>query len=215
VSRRREVGAHRHAGGATAAPRTGVALLLATLAALAALAVGSCGGGGGGGGGPTGPPPAQSSITFTPAGGGSGISLASGAATQGTTLTLDLRSSGIQDLYGVAFHLSYPSAVMHFVIATQGSVLNGGGAVGTSLQAVETSPGNLVVGLTRLGPVAGTSAAGTLLTLQFGAVATGSGTLAFSSNLAADSGGNPIAGVAWSAGAVQATIVPGSAAAVR
>lgn len=171
---------------------------------VAALATATCGGGGGGG--PTGPPPPSSSIVFTAAGGGS-LQLASGAGTQGSTLVLELRSTGVQDLYGVAFHLSYPTTVLRFSAATEGTLLNAGGTVPTSFQFVDSPAGNLVVGLTRLGRVAGTAAAGTLLTLQFSGVATGSGNLGFSVNRASDSFGNPIS-VVWAGGSVQVTIVP-------
>lgn len=179
--------------------------------AAAALTVAACGGGGGG---PTMPPPPTSSIVFTPAGGGN-LLLASGAGTQGTTLALGLNTTGVQDLYGVAFHLTYPLAVMHFVTATEGTLLNVGGAVPTSFQFVESPPGNLVIGLTRLGLVPGTAAAGTLMTLQFTGVASGSGTLAFTHNQAGNSTGSAIPGLTWAAGTVQVTIVPGSGSAGR
>jgi hypothetical protein len=208
------------AAAASAAARTSGAALAArasrmmrlALMAAAALAAACGGGGGGGGGGPTTPPPLTSSIVFTPAGGGS-ILLASGAGTQGTTLALDVRTVGIQDLYGVAFHLTYPAAVMHFVGATEGTVLNAAGALPTSFQAIDSPPGNLVIGLTRLGQVAGTAAAGTLMTLQFNGVATGSGSLAFTNNQAGNSTGGLIPGLTWAGGTVQVTIVPGAAVA--
>lgn len=175
-------------------------------AAAAALASASCGGGGGSG--PTGPPPPTSSVVFTASGSGS-LLLANGAATQGTTLALEVRSTGVADLYGLAFHLSYPTAALRFVGATEGSLLNAGGTVPTSFQFVDSPAGNLVVGLSRLGRVAGTAAAGTLMTLQFSGVASGSGNLTFSANQASDSQGNPIS-VSWAGGSVQVTIVPGS-----
>ncbi|HEV3458744.1 MAG TPA: cohesin domain-containing protein [Thermoanaerobaculia bacterium] len=178
------------------------------LAGATALAAVACGGGGGGGG-PTGPPPPTSSITFTPTGGGNPL-LASGAGTQGTNLELELRTTGVQDLYGLAFHLSYPAAAMRFVGAAQGSILSAGGSVQTSFQVVDSPVGNLVVGLTRLGNVSGTAAGGTLMTLQFTGVASGTGNVAFTSNQANDSLGNVIPGLTWSAGTVQVTIVPGS-----
>jgi hypothetical protein len=184
------------------------ARLVAALAmAAAVLGSASCGGGGGGGG-PTGPPPPSSSVVFTAAGGGS-LLLASGAGTQGTTLALEVRSTGVADLYGLAFHLSYPTAALRFVTATEGGVLSAGGSVPMSFQVVDSPAGNVVVGLSRLGRVAGTAAAGTLMTLQFSGIATGSGNLTFSANQASDSQGNPIS-VAWAGGSVQVTIVPGS-----
>jgi len=178
--------------------------------AILATAVAACGGGGGGGGtGPTGPPPPVTTIVFTPAGGGS-VLLASGSGTQGATLSLEVHTTGIQDLYGLAFHLTYPVAALHFTGATEGSVLNAGGSMPTSLQIVDSPPGNLVVGLTRLGKVPGTAASGTLITLQLTAVASGTGNLAFPSNVASDSQGNVIPGVTWAGGSVQVTLVPGS-----
>ncbi len=184
-------------------------LLRGVLALVQALALTACGGGGGGGG-PTGPPPPTSAIVFPPAAGGSGIQLASGPGSQGVTLALDVRTTGIHDLYGVAFHLTYPTAVLRFTGAVEGGVLNGSGGTPTSIQAVEAPAGNLVVGLTRLGPVPGTSAAGILMTLQFTGIASGSGALAFADVLATDSAGNPITGLIWAAGTVQTTIVAGA-----
>ena len=106
-----------------------------------------------------------------------------------------MRTTGIQDLYGLAFHLAYPVAALRLTGHTEGSVLNAGGTVPTSFQIVDSPPGNLVVGLTRLGRVAGTSASGTLMTLQLTAAASGAGNLAFSSNVASDSLGNVIPGL--------------------
>ena len=183
-------------------------LLGAAALAVLATSVAACGGGGGGGG-PTGPPPPATTIVFTPAGGGN-VLLASGSGTQGTTLSLEVRTTGIQDLYGLAFHLAYPVAALRLTGHTEGSVLNAGGTVPTSFQIVDSPPGNVVVGLTRLGRVQGTAASGTLMTLQLTAAASGSGNLAFSSNVASDSQGNVIPGLTWAGGAVQVTLVPGS-----
>jgi len=180
-----------------------------TALAVVAMSVAACGGGGGGGGGPTGPPPPTSTIVFTPAGGGN-VLLASGSGTQGTTLSLEVRTTGVQDLYGVAFHLAYPVAALRLTGHAEGSVLNAGGTVPTSFQIVDSPPGNLVVGLTRLGRVAGTGAAGTLMTLQLTAAASGNGSLAFSNNVASDSQGNVISGLTWAGGSVQVTLMPGA-----
>jgi hypothetical protein len=180
---------------------------------LIALTLVSCGGGGGGGNGggtSTEPPPPTTGIVFTPAGGGgTGISLASSSASFGSTLVLDVRSSGIQDLYGVAFHLTYPNTAMKYVGATEGTVLNATG-IATSFLIIESPPGTLNVGLTRLGTVSGTSAAGALMMLQFSAVATGTGSLAFGGDVAINSTMQTISGVTWSAGSVQVNVIPGS-----
>ncbi|HVT59250.1 MAG TPA: cohesin domain-containing protein [Thermoanaerobaculia bacterium] len=184
------------------APNIARALACGMLLALLA----ACGGGGGGS--PTGPPPPPSSIVFTPAtGGAAGISLAAGSSSDPTTLVLEVRANGLSDLYGIAFNLSYPTAVLHFAGGSEGSLLNAGGTVATSLQVAEAPPGNLIVGLSRLGVVAGTSGSGVLLTLRFTGVASGSGQFAFARNVAGDSSGAPIGSAAWTAGSVQVTIV--------
>ena len=147
-------------------------LLLLLLLSLA------CGGGGGGGGGspvePTPTPPPQASLVFTPqGGGGTGVSLAAGAASTASTLILEVRANSVTDLYGVAFDLGYPANLVQYVRATQGPLLAGG-----TLQVAQGT-GTLVVGLSNLGPVPGTSGSGVLLTLEFRAVGAGQGSFSF------------------------------------
>ncbi len=182
---------------------------LASLLAVAGIALGSgsgCGGGGGGGG-PTQPPPPppQPGITFTQSGtaGQNSVALATGAGGSTTVLVLELRASAVQNLYGMSFDLRYPETVLRYDGVTQGSALSAGGAFTTSLQAVENPAGNLVVGLTRLGAVAGMSGSGTLLTLQFTARAAGSGSFTFVAPSAVAPDGTPLAGVTWVAGTAQ------------
>lgn len=183
------------------------ALLLALILALTV----ACGGGGGGGGSPVEPTPTptpnptptpgQPSIVFTPQGGGSpGISLVVGAGSTATTLILEVRANQVTDLYGVAFDLSYPSNLLQHVRSTQGPMLPGGTFQGSS------TPGNLVIGLSRLGSVPGVSGSGLLLTFEFRATGAGQGAFAFSRNVAANSGGTAIGGLSWAAGTVRVTL---------
>jgi len=175
----------------------------ALLFLLLPLLLAACGGGGGGSG-PTAPPPPTAGIVFTPSGaaGANTLFLASGAATTATTLVLEVRASQVTDLYGVAFNLTYPGTQLQFVRATAGPLL-GNGAV----QAVVSSPpGTLIVGGTHLGSVPGANGSGVVMTLEFTAVAAGSGSFAFSRNSALDSSGRPIAGAAWLAGSVSVTL---------
>lgn len=178
--------------------------------AVALLLVLACGGGGGGGGGspveptptpnPT-PTPGQASLVFTPQGGGSpGISLASGAGSTATTLLLEVRANQVTDLYGVAFDIAYPSNLLQFVRATQGPMLSGG-----TFQ-VSSGAGNLVVGLSNLGPVPGANGSGVLMTLEFRATGAGQGAFTFSRNVAANSAGQAIGGLSWGAGTVRVTL---------
>jgi hypothetical protein len=169
------------------------------------VAVLACGGGGGGGGGggptePTPPPPPPPGFVFTAQGtpGANTLFLASGAATTATTLVLELRASQVTDLYGVAFDLTYPNTQLQFVRVTPGPLLANGAA-----QAAASGTSTLIVGGTRLGNVSGATGSGVILTLEFTAVAAGSGSFAFARNSALDSDGDTVSGVAWLAGSVQ------------
>jgi hypothetical protein len=113
-------------------------------------------------------------------------------------LALEVRASQVTDLYGVAFDLSYPSAQLQFVRVVPGPLLAGGAA-----QAATGAAGVLVVGGTHLGNVPGASGSGLIMTLEFSAVAAGSGSFAYSRNSALNSSGDTLSGVAWLAGSVQ------------
>jgi hypothetical protein len=179
--------------------RHGALLLL--LSALFLLA--ACGGGGGGGTTTTEPPPPPvAGITLTPQGapGVSSLYLASGAATTATTLVLELRANQVTDLYGVAFDFTYPATQLTFVRATAGPLLNNG-----AVQAVASSPGTLIVGGTHLGTTPGATGSGVVMTLEFTAVAAGSGSFAFARNSALNSTGAAISGLTWLAGSVTVT----------
>ena len=189
--------------------RAGRVLALALGAvAFAALPLASCGGGGGGGGGGgvTPPTPPQSSVTFS-AGTASApaIRLARGSGSSGTTLEIEVRADGVDDLYGVAFDLTFPSGVLRYEGVTEGPQLSNGGTR-TSLQVAQTASGRLVVGHTRLGDVGGASGSGVLMTLRFTAIGAGSGSLGFSADQAYDSGGDAIGDLSWAGGTVNATL---------
>jgi hypothetical protein len=178
-------------------------LAAAALAALVALA--ACGGGGGGGG-PTQPPPPTAALTFTPGGtsGGAAVVLSRTGATGGRDLDLAVEARQVGNLYGVAFDLGYPASVLSYQGATPGDFLATGGFQ-VSLQVAEQS-GNLIVGVTRLGAVPGASGSGTLVTLRFRSIGSGTGSLSFSRTEAVDADGRPIGGVAFVGGSVQSTL---------
>ncbi len=176
----------------------GLLLLLALALLLAA-----CGGSSGGGSStPTEPPPPTPGIVLTPQGtpGVNSLYLASGSATTTTTLVLELRANQVTDLYGVAFNLTYPATQLQFVRATAGPLLNSG-----AVQAAASSPGTLIVGGTHLGATPGASGSGVVMTLEFSAVAAGSGSFAFTRNSALDSTGAAISGLTWLGGSVTVT----------
>jgi hypothetical protein len=128
------------------------------------------------------------------------VSLAASPETTVDTLILEVRATDVTDLYGVAFDLTFPGAALQFVRALPGPMLDDG-----NVQAVVSEPGRLVVGGTLLGQVPGATGTGVLMTLEFGAVATGGGNLAFAAQRGVSSTGSPISGLDWVAGSVQVT----------
>lgn len=180
--------------------------LLSPLAALVLSAgLAACGGGGGGGSPTEPPPPATPAVAFTAAGGSTAnsITVAQGAGTNGTTLELEIRANSVQDLYGLAFDLEYPSNLLRFESsANAAGFLDSGGAQASYVSSLARA-GLLVVGYTRLGQVAGVSGSGLLARIRFTAIATGSGTVRFARNSAYSSQGAVMANVTWSGGTVQ------------
>lgn len=150
------------------------------------------------------PPPAPDVIVYTPSGSATNsLTLVQVAGTDGETLILDLDAVKIDALYGVAFDLRFPDDVLRFTSLTEGDYLSDGG-VATSLQVAELDGGLLVVGLTRVGEVPGRAfASGTLLTLEFSRVATGTGTFSFPRRTALGSGAETRFDILWFAGTVM------------
>ncbi|HLF85741.1 MAG TPA: cohesin domain-containing protein [Nitrospiria bacterium] len=120
-------------------------------------------------------PPAQSTTKVL-------VSPASGNVSNGTTFTRTVEVQNIKNGFFTAFDLTYDPAIIEFVDATEGVLLNQNGAAQTFFQvALENGgQGRVVVGLTRLGQIGEVSGSGTLLTLSFKAVGTGTAILAFS-----------------------------------
>lgn len=184
--------------------RRGLTFLLGAACLLLAAACG----GGGGGGGPTAPPPPAAGVTFTPSGpsGPGTISLRSSPTGTDSRLVLELFAEEVADVYGVAFDLRYPTSVLEFDAIVEETFLGSDGAADTTLQIAESPAGNLIVGLTRLGPVGGATGSGVLLTLEFRVVSSGQGDLSFIGNEALDPEGNTLTGISWGAGRVRATL---------
>jgi hypothetical protein len=171
---------------------------------LGLLALTACGGGGGGGGGPTAPPPVTKGFVFTPGTGTTGITLTQGAATTTTTFILEVRANSVTDLYGLAFSLQYPNTVLRYVGATAGPFLSGANLQATG--GTGGAAGTVIVGLSKLGTSAGSNGSGVLLTLEFQAIATGTGAFSFSRNTAIDSRAQTLTELSWSAGTITVTL---------
>jgi len=161
------------------------------LAALVVMALSTaCGGGGGGGGGPTTPPPPPPGIRFTPSGSPStnSLYLTEGAQTNVNRLFLEVRVNDVDELYGVAFDLVYPSQLLAFARAKEGNFFKGT----TSLQAVEKALGRVIVGHTNLGANEPESGSGLLMTLEFTPINNGSGAMSFDKEQAFTRGSLPM-----------------------
>ena len=194
-------------------------LAVAALVALAVTALPSCGGGSDSSGGST-----STTATFTPDNptpGTSTIAMLAGAST-GAALNVRITVTGVNDLLGAAFRVTYdPVALQFTAMDSSGSVLRQGGVPNSNLQFLENHtsvPGQIIITATRLDPVAsGTVAVGAtsdLVVLNFTArraIAAGDagGLLAFDASRDVQVCATPTtcasaAGLTWSGGAVTA-----------
>lgn len=112
----------------------------------------------------------------------------------GATLEVEIYAAGVQDLYGLGFELLFPANLLRYEGLEDG--------VFPSLEARESAPGQLVVGATHLGAVAGLNGAGTVAVIRFTAFANGSGSLDFSAQEAFDRFGDRLA-LTWVGGSVE------------
>jgi hypothetical protein len=199
--------------------RTSQRLAVAALVALAVTALPSCGGGsdGGNGGGST-------SATFTPdtpSPGTNTIAMLAGS-TSGAAVNVRITVTGVNDLFGAAFRVTYdPTALFFNGMDDGGSVLRQGGVTNAQVQFIANQtavPGQVIVTATRLDPsTAGTVDVGPtadLVVLNFSArraIAAGdvAGELDFVDPRDVQVCGTPTtcasaAGLTWSGGAVTA-----------
>lgn len=119
-------------------------------------------------------------------------------------LTVELMANSVDDLYGIAFDLSFPSDILELDSSSEGDFLDDGGTTQTTFQIAEPADGQLIVGLSRLGNVVGADGSGVLLLLNFRSVASGSGSFVFSTNVGFDSLGQEL-NLSWAAGSVTVT----------
>ena len=169
-----------------------------TLALLAALGSAACSGSdSGGGGSPTGPMP---SIIFSPdrAAGANSIAMRAGAGSTSSVLQLEIFATDVINLQALDFVLLVPADLLRFDNFTRGDFIGAGAQV-----LVSGGGSNAVTfDVLRTAPSAATGS-GTILTLSFTAIATGSGRFDFSGPEAEDSFGLVIPGIDWIGGTVQ------------
>ena len=121
---------------------------------------------------------------------------------------LDVVATGLSDVYGVAFDLQFPGTLMNFRPrqTEQGEFLPGEDDERTRLIVEERPAGNLVIGYSRIGQVAGADGSGLLFSLEFALVASGSGSFTLESTNVVDPFGETQEGVSWVGGSIDVTV---------
>ena len=136
------------------------------------------------------------------------VSASPSPAQVGQSIGVDVLISGIQDLYGYQFDLSFNSSVLQLSSSSEGSFLSSGGATFGTSGSIDNSAGTLSnATYTLLSAVAGTSGSGTLVHLNFTALAAGSTTFTFSNLIFLNSQLNDI-NVTAQSGSLVVTAVP-------
>ena len=109
------------------------------------------------------------------------ISASPNPAQVGQSIGLDVMISGVQDLYGYQFSLSFNPALLQANGGTEGSFLSAGGATYFDAGSIDNSAGTVSYAFGLLSSaVPGVSGSGTLVHLNFTALAAGTTTLNFS-----------------------------------
>jgi len=141
------------------------------LCVMAAVGLDGCSGGGGGGGGGAGGGPTASSVALSPS---------SGTVAKGAEFTRTVEVKNIGKTFYVAFDVTYDPKVVQYINAEENSFLNQNDTGSTSFQAAleNGAEGRITIGLTQLSREV--SGSGTLLTLHFKAVGSGTTPLSFS-----------------------------------
>lgn len=115
------------------------------------------------------------------------------ATASGANFSVNVNVTSMTDLYGVAYTLSWSPAILELVDAPKGDFFAPGDNLTTALE--NGAQGRLVVGHTRIGSVPGKTGSGTMHSLVFRAIASGTTGLQIENMRAADSTGAVIAGV--------------------
>lgn len=92
-------------------------------------------------------------------------------------ITVQVNVVNVVNLFGAPFYLGYDPARLDVVSATEGGFLNNDGQSTVFLNSIDSQKGQIIIGLSRLGPIGGVSGSGTLATITFRAKAAGPVTL--------------------------------------
>jgi hypothetical protein len=108
--------------------------------------------------------------------------------TLGDTITIEIQASGVTDLYGMQFDLSFDETKLQYISITEGQFLQSGAS---TFEVGPTSTSNGLIdnyAITRLSPATtGVDGSGVLATIEFQALAIGTSSLTLSDTLFSDS----------------------------
>ncbi len=119
------------------------------------------------------------------------------AAQNGNTIQLAVAAKALQNIYGVWFNLEYDATLFEYKGAVEGDFLK---QSGNTFFFASPDTNSIVVGITRQADASGVSGSGILCLLTFTGIDQGVSRFNFSSNHAADPGGNRIPGIQWFGG---------------
>lgn len=120
---------------------------------------------------------------------------------EGATVTVGVYAQDLADAYGLSFTLVWNPLLFQYMSAAEGSFLSTGGTATTFLTSLENGQqGRLVVGISRLGQVAGATGSGLVCTVTFQAVGTGETGLSYEQAFVLDSLGNALGISNWYGG---------------
>jgi len=91
----------------------------------------------------------------------------------GQQLTVQVSVANAINLFGAPFYLIYDPSRLDVVGATEGGFLKSDGQSTVFLNSIDAQRGQVIIGLSRLGPVAGVSGSGNLAAITFRAKAAG------------------------------------------
>lgn len=115
------------------------------------------------------------------------ISATPNPVVQGSTVSVDVLISGISDLYGYQFSLSFDPTILQASGVSEGSFLSSGGNTFGGTGTINNSLGSIeMVFNTLIGPVPGVSGNGTLAQISFNVTGAGSSALNFSNAIFVD-----------------------------
>ncbi len=155
---------------------------------------------------------ALTSFSPTPATAAAVVSLAvPGTASLGDSVKLDVTITGVVDLYSFQFDLAFNPQVLAAITVTEGAILPGVASTFFVPGTIDNTLGSVAATAdTRLGAIPGVTGDGTLFTVQFTVIGTGTSALTPSNLFLFDSNLNPLIATASGASLV-ATPLPTSA----